>query len=82
MSETVLAIDAGTTNVTAMIIGADGQVIGKAASPYKLRYPKQGFVEQDPEELWNTTMTTVTRSLSEANLTTSDLSTIGITGQR
>jgi len=37
MSETVLAIDAGTTNVTAMIIGADGQVIGKAASPYKLR---------------------------------------------
>ncbi|MBW2091317.1 MAG: glycerol kinase [Deltaproteobacteria bacterium] len=82
MSDTVLAIDAGTTNVTALVIASDGRVLGKATNPYKLLYPGTGLVEQDPEELWSTTMAAVTQSLNDAGLNASDISGIGITGQR
>ena len=82
MTRGVLAIDAGTTNVLAMIVGDDGRVLGRVASRFKLNYPAPGLVEQDPEELWSTTMGAVTRVLDQAGLKAGDLSAVGITGQR
>ncbi len=82
MSDIILAIDAGTTNVSALIIGADGRVQGKAVTPFRLSYPGPGLVEQDPEELWSTTEATIAQSLNDAGLAASDISAIGITGQR
>jgi glycerol kinase len=82
MSKKILAIDAGTSNVRALIIGTDGRVLGKAKGRYKLDYPAPGLVEQDPEELWSTTVDTISQALSEAGLMAGDLSGLGITGQR
>ncbi|MBW2622928.1 MAG: glycerol kinase, partial [Deltaproteobacteria bacterium] len=82
MPENVLAIDSGTTNVLAMIVNADGRVIGKTGERYQLQYPGPGLVEEDPEELWSITKGAVTRVLREAGLSASDLSGVGITGQR
>ncbi len=82
MSDNVLAIDAGTTNVLAMILGADGRVLGRAVTKYELHYPAPGLVEQDPEELWSTTSGTISEALKKAGLAASDLGAVGITGQR
>lgn len=82
MPENVLAIDCGTTNVRAMIVNADGRVTGKAGERYQLQYPGPGLVEQDPEELWAATQGVIASALGEAGLTASDLSGVGITGQR
>jgi glycerol kinase len=56
MSDNILSIDAGTTNVIAMIVGPDGGVVGKASKRLRLLCPSPGLVEQDPEEIWSTTM--------------------------
>jgi len=82
MTERVLAIDAGTTNVLAMIIGIDGSVLGRATGRYRLNYPAPGLVEQDPEELWSTTIDTIFQALNNAGLKAGDLNGLGITGQR
>jgi len=59
MAEKVLAIDAGTTNVLAMVVSIDGSVMGRAIGRYQLNYPAPGLVEQDPEELWSITVETI-----------------------
>jgi glycerol kinase len=82
MNKTVLAIDAGTTNVRAMIVGADGNVMGKAAIRCRLAYPAPGWVEQDPEALWKSTKLAVNRAMKRSGLAPKDISAIGITGQR
>ena len=82
MTDNVLAIDAGTTNVLAMILDADGRVLSRALTKYELHYPAPGLVEQDPEELWSTTAGTVSEALKKAGLAASDLGAVGITGQR
>ena len=82
MTEKVLAIDAGTTNVIVMIVDSRGRVLSKAKGQYNLVYPAPGLVEQDPEELWSTTKDTIDRALRGANAKAQDLSALGITGQR
>ena len=82
MTESVLAIDAGTTNVLAMIVDIDGSVLGKAIGRYHLHYPAPGLVEQDPEELWSITIETISKALNNAGLKAEDLKGLGITGQR
>jgi len=82
MAEKVLAIDAGTTNVLAMVVNIDGSVMGRAIGRYQLHYPAPGLVEQDPEELWSITIETISQALSNAGLKAGDLKGVGITGQR
>ena len=82
MTEKVLAIDAGTTNVLAMIVEIDGSVLGRAIGRYQLNYPAPGLVEQDPEDLWSITVETISQALSNAGLKAGDLKGLGITGQR
>jgi len=82
MAETILAIDAGSTNVHALVVGADGSILGQAVAPYRLLYPKPGLVEQDAGELWQTTITAVKKALAAARLSSQDLAAVGITGQR
>ena len=82
MSRYILAIDAGTTNVLAMIIDEAGLVVGKASQKYLLNYPAVGLVEQDPESLWQITLDTVQAALLQGRIDAGDLAGIGITGQR
>ncbi|MBW1643761.1 MAG: hypothetical protein JRJ76_13055 [Deltaproteobacteria bacterium] len=82
MSRYILAIDAGTTNVLAMVVDEAGQVIGKASEKYLLRYPAAGLVEQDPESLWKITLDTVKAVIVDSRIDAKNLAGIGITGQR
>jgi len=82
MNRYILAIDAGTTNVLAMVVDESGRVIGKASNKFQLNYPAPGLVEQDPESLWEITLETVKTALGNSGIEPKDLSAIGITGQR
>ena len=82
MSKAVLAIDAGTTNVMSMIVGADGKVLGTSVKQFKRTFPAPGHVEQDPEELWSATKETIDQALHQTGMKAGDISAVGITGQR
>jgi glycerol kinase len=82
MSDAVLAIDAGTTSVRALVVDPGGRILGRARSGYALDYPAPGWVEQNPEQLWTATQGVVESALTEAGLKPSDLCAAGITAQR
>lgn len=82
MNRYTLAIDAGTTNLLAMVLDESGQVKGKASGSYQLSYPAPGLVELDPESLWQSVLDTVKTALSISGIAAKDLAGVGITGQR
>jgi glycerol kinase len=74
----VLAIDAGTTGVTALIISADGTVAGRGYEEFRQYYPQPGWVEHLPEGIWQATLGACRQALDGAE----PPSCIGITNQR
>lgn len=82
MGEVVLAIDAGTTSVRAIVVDSEGGVLGRGRERCVLSYPKPGLVEQDPESLWETTRRVVDRALTSAGIRSGEVAAIGITSQR
>ena len=74
----VLAIDAGTTGVTALIISADGAVAGRGYEEFRQYYPQPGWVEHLPEGIWQATLGACRQALDGAE----PPSCIGITNQR
>ncbi|MGH2694859.1 MAG: glycerol kinase GlpK [Actinomycetota bacterium] len=82
MPEFVLAIDAGTTGITALVLDGDATEKGRAYSEFTQHYPKPGWVEHDAEEIWATTRALLARALKEAKIGAADIAAIGITNQR
>jgi len=82
MNRYLLAIDAGTTNVLAMVLDEYGQVTGKASGEFVLTYPYPGYVELDPESLWRVTLEAVRTALKNSHIDFKDIAGVGITGQR
>ncbi len=82
MPETILAIDQGTTGSTALILDRNLQLLGKGYREFEQVYPKPGWVEHDPEAIWNSVRAAVTGALENAGIEGSDLAGIGITNQR
>ncbi|HYZ54789.1 MAG TPA: glycerol kinase GlpK [Streptosporangiaceae bacterium] len=78
----VLAIDQGTTGTKAVVVSGDGQVIGSASTEFPQYYPRPGWVEHDPEEIWRTVTGTAERALRDARVRPGELAGIGITNQR
>ncbi len=76
----VLAIDAGTTGVTALVVGRDGRVIVKGYQEFAQHFPRPGWVEHAPEEIWQATLEAVRLVLARHDR--SDLQAVGITNQR
>ncbi len=62
----ILAIDQGTTGTTALVLGADGALLGRAYRPVGQHFPEPGWVEHDPEELLRTTVEAGRAALAEA----------------
>ncbi|MCA1726528.1 MAG: glycerol kinase GlpK [Actinobacteria bacterium] len=79
---TVLAIDAGTTGITVLVIGEDGAVLGKGYREFPQQYPRPGWVEHDPEAWWAGVLAAVPEALGAAGREIGELSAIGITNQR
>lgn len=82
MSKFLLAIDQGTTGSTALVVDLSGRTLGRATVEFAQHFPKPGWVEHDPTEIWASVEACVTAALAAAGLQGKDLSAIGITNQR
>jgi len=82
MARAVLAIDQGTTGTTALVIGHDGSVLGRAASEFTQFYPKPGWVEHDAEEIWRVSLKVAEQAIATAEVESAELTAVGITNQR
>jgi glycerol kinase len=78
----ILALDQGTTSSRAVLVDAGGQVVGTAAAEFAQHYPRPGWVEHDPADLWDTQRTCAERVLTEAGTPTEAVTAIGLTNQR
>ncbi len=82
MKRFVLAIDQGTTSSRAIVFDRAGQIRGLGQHPTRQIYPQPGWVNQDADELWNTTVRSIHDALVAADVSASQLAAIGITNQR
>ncbi len=78
----ILAIDQGTTGTTVMIIDVSGHIVGRGYKEFRQIYPQAGWVEQDPEEIWQSTCGAIQEALSSAAIEARELTAIGISNQR
>ena len=78
----ILAIDQGTTSSRALVFDKDIKVTATAQQEFQQHFPKSGWVEHDPEDLWQTTIDTCRDAIAQAGLTAGDIAAIGITNQR
>jgi len=82
VSRYIVAIDQGTSSSRTVIVDAKGQVVASAQQPFAQIYPQPGWVEHDPEAIWQSVIDVTARSLDEGNVTAADVAGIGITNQR
>ena len=82
MADYVLAIDQGTTSSRAMIFDKKGSVVSVGQKEHEQIFPKAGWVEHDPAEIWRNVQEVVGLALAKADITRHDLAAIGITNQR
>lgn len=78
----IMALDQGTTSSRTLVVNHAGKVISVAQMEFKQHYPKPGWVEHDPMEIWSTQSATEAQALSKADLRHRDIAAIGITNQR
>jgi glycerol kinase len=78
----ILALDQGTTSSRAVLFNRRGKIISIASKEFQQFYPKPGWVEHDPMEIWDSQMEAARRALDSANLAPQNIAAIGITNQR
>ncbi len=78
----ILALDQGTTSSRAIVFDHDGAVVSVAQREFQQIYPKPGWVEHDPQEIWATQMAVAVEALGRAHVRPRDVAAIGITNQR
>lgn len=82
MSGYVLAIDQGTTSSRAVIFGPDMRTAGLGQAEFPQIYPDSGWVEHDPEAIWQSVVETCRTAITKSGITAADVAAIGITNQR
>jgi len=78
----VLALDQGTTGSTALVVDAEGAVRARGYAELPQHFPRPGWVEHEPEDIWATAETAAAAALRAAGITGADIAAIGITNQR
>jgi glycerol kinase len=80
----VLAIDEGTTGVTALVVDAEAAVLGRGYSEFPQHFPRPGWVEHEPEEIWQATLSACRTALRGSGVAGGDVEVVavGITDQR
>ena len=79
---TILAIDQGTTSTRAILYDADRTVLGQAQEELLQIYPHPGWVEHDPEEIWQATVSVCRDAIEAGGKVPSDIAAVGISNQR
>ncbi|MCI8957196.1 MAG: glycerol kinase GlpK [Eubacterium sp.] len=82
MGKYIMALDQGTTSSRTILFDKSGNIICQANQEFEQIFPKPGWVEHDPEEIWNTQIRTMKAVLEEAGIEGGDIEAIGITNQR
>lgn len=82
MNKYILAIDQGTTSTRAIIFDKNQNVIAQAQKELTMYYPKSGWVEQDANEIWLSTLEVLATVMQTSNLQPTDIASLGITNQR
>jgi glycerol kinase len=78
----ILAVDQGTSGTTCLVVDEELRVLGRAYREIGQLFPQPGWVEHDPEEIWESVLGTAREALAAAQLTPADLTGVGITNQR
>ncbi|HSL85853.1 MAG TPA: glycerol kinase GlpK, partial [Bacteroidales bacterium] len=82
MKDFILALDQGTTSSRAIVFNHEGVPVATAQKEFKQIYPKPGWVEHDPEEIWSTQAGVALEAITKAGISSTDIAGIGITNQR
>lgn len=82
MSHYILSIDQGTTGSTVSIIDPSGHVKTKVDRDFPQHFPKPGWVEHDPEDIWDSVLYCIRTALETTQISSSRIAAIGITNQR
>ncbi len=82
MANYIGAIDQGTTSTRFIVFDRSGRIVTTAQKEHEQIYPKPGWVEHNPEEIWARTQEVIDEALKAKNLTAKDLAGVGITNQR
>lgn len=78
----ILALDQGTTSSRAIVFAADGSIQSVAQKEFQQIFPRAGWVEHDPDEIWASQMGVAIEALGRAKLSARDIAALGITNQR
>ena len=78
----ILALDEGTSSARALIFNHDANVVASYQSAIACQYPKEGWVEQDPREVWKSQLNAAKYAIENAHLKSADIQALGITNQR
>src|SRR5499427_6945418 len=80
--EHLLALDQGTSSSRAIVFHASGRIVAMAQREFRQIFPQPGWVEHDPNEIWDSQLATAREALRKAGLAARDIAAIGITNQR
>ena len=78
----ILAIDQGTTSSRAIVFNLQGKAVATAQQEFRQIFPADGWVEHDPQEIWQSTLQVCRAAITEAEATSGKVACIGITNQR
>ena len=78
----ILALDQGTSSSRSIVFDRAGRIVAMAQREFAQSYPQPGWVEHDPEEIWESQLATAREALAKAGLKAHDLAGLGITNQR
>ncbi|MCS3702501.1 glycerol kinase [Salinibacter ruber] len=78
----ILALDQGTTSSRALLFDHHGQIQATAQKEFEQRFPKPGWVEHDPREIWSSQIGTAAEVISRAGADVGQIAAVGITNQR
>lgn len=82
MKQYIMALDQGTTSSRTIIFDKGGNIIAMAQKEFTQHYPKPGWVEHDPEEIWESQLFVARDAMKKAAITPEQIASIGITNQR
>jgi glycerol kinase len=82
MGNYILSLDQGTTSSRAILFNREGSIVAVSQKEFEQIYPKPGWVEHNPLEIWSSQVSVVTEAIAKAGLNSIDIHAIGITNQR
>ncbi|HZI69382.1 MAG TPA: FGGY family carbohydrate kinase, partial [Hanamia sp.] len=82
MKKYVLTLDQGTTSSRAILFNEEGNIASLAQKEFQQIYPKPGWVEHDPMEIWSSQASVITEAILKEKIRPEEIAAIGITNQR